>query len=84
MSSLLYLPLDYIQFIPLIGLLILVIKVSNYKKYKLFLVLKNGQTVFVSIPKKLKYINLDIFHAIEKKIYECKINNADTLFNLRK
>lgn len=84
LSSLFYLPLDYVQFIPIIIIAIVVVKVSSYKKYKLFLMLKNGQTLYISIPKKLKYSMLDVFHAVEKKIYECKINNADTIFNLRK
>lgn len=82
--SLFYLPLDFIQFIPLITIAILVVKVSSYKKYKLFLVFKNSQTVFVSIPQELKYKMLDVFHTLEKKIYECKINDTSAFFYTRK
>lgn len=68
LSYLVFLPLDWIQVIFLVSIIFISIKISNYRRFKLIIRLKNGTLFTIDVPTKSKHDAILVVQYIRKKI----------------
>jgi len=70
--SLWFLEFELILISPIPLIILVVIKMNDYKRYVIKIVLKNGKYLLQPISLKSKYKTIDVIHKIRKELLKCK------------
>lgn len=77
--SIWYLSLEMILIVPSLLVILVSIKLNNYKSYGLVICLKNGDYFKQQVPSELKYDTIELVNCIRKEIYAFKIEKSKNI-----
>ncbi|MFV8270101.1 hypothetical protein ACNQGP_09225 [Flavobacterium sp. GT2N3] len=76
MLSYMYLQINIILLITFFLIVLIILKMNDYKSYSIKIRLKNGEIIEEKIQTKLKLETIDIVNDVQKAIYNYKIKNS--------